>query len=222
MMNKGGVYCIKNNLNGKLYVGSSVNIKARFNVHRHALRSGTHANIALQSAWVKYGEGAFSFDVLEIIADRKNLTEFEQFFINWLDTVAPGGYNIRPFASSNYGLHHTQETRDKMAKAITGRKNPGSSAAHKGKKLSKEHIEKVAAANRGQKRSAETKAKLSERAKGNKRWLGKTHSIETREKMSVAARLRKPRTGWHHTDESKALISQKKREQYFNKLQKAA
>jgi predicted GIY-YIG superfamily endonuclease len=196
-MKQSGIYCIKNKVNGKLYVGSATDINVRFSTHRHALRKGTHANIALQAAWVKYSEEAFSFEVLEIIKAETSLIEREQYFIDLLSTVAPGGYNIRPIASSNYGLHHTQEAKAKIANAMTGKKNPGSSAAHKGKKLPAAHVEKVAASNRGKKRSAETKAKLSECAKGNKRWLGKHHTEET--KAKIAAR----KTGSKWTEEQR-------------------
>lgn len=58
-----GVYIIRNLANGKVYVGSSVNISARWCKHRIALEAGTHHSIKLQRSWVKYGRDAFAFDI---------------------------------------------------------------------------------------------------------------------------------------------------------------
>lgn len=44
---------------------------------------------------------------------------------------------------------------------------------------------------RGWKHTPEVLAKISASQRGNKKWLGKTHSLETREKMSAANRGRK-------------------------------
>ena len=61
-----GIYIIKNLANGKVYVGSSANISARWCKHRTALEAGTHHSVKLQRAWAKYGRDAFSFEVVAI------------------------------------------------------------------------------------------------------------------------------------------------------------
>jgi group I intron endonuclease len=60
-----GIYKITNTVNGKIYVGSSVDTVGRFNVHRSDLRANKHGNSYLQNAWNKYGESAFVFEVIE-------------------------------------------------------------------------------------------------------------------------------------------------------------
>lgn len=60
-----GIYIIRNTVTDKLYIGKSVDIKKRFNTHKHNLRNGRHCNKYLQRAWDKYGESAFEFCVLE-------------------------------------------------------------------------------------------------------------------------------------------------------------
>lgn len=50
-----GVYVIKNNVNGKQYVGSSIDLHMRRIQHFSKLRCGKHINSHLQNAYNKYG-----------------------------------------------------------------------------------------------------------------------------------------------------------------------
>lgn len=60
-----GIYKIKNKVNHKVYIGESINVKARWSHHRSDLRKGTHHSKYLQADWNKYGEKAFKFSVIE-------------------------------------------------------------------------------------------------------------------------------------------------------------
>ena len=51
-----GIYAIENLLNGKIYVGSSMNLNRRKAQHLYALRNNCHHNSHLQSAFNKHGE----------------------------------------------------------------------------------------------------------------------------------------------------------------------
>ena len=62
-----GIYAIVHIETGRKYVGSAVNLTKRWNIHRHGLRNKKHHSAALQRAWDKYGEAAFSFEVLEVV-----------------------------------------------------------------------------------------------------------------------------------------------------------
>lgn len=42
-----GVYLITNNINGKMYIGSSINIERRWKEHLRDLRNGNHHAIYL-------------------------------------------------------------------------------------------------------------------------------------------------------------------------------
>jgi group I intron endonuclease len=77
-----GIYIILNTENGKFYLGSAVNIHARWNHHRGQLRRGVHENRHLQSAWTKYGEAAFHFEIVEFVEDRLWLLIREQLWLN--------------------------------------------------------------------------------------------------------------------------------------------
>jgi group I intron endonuclease len=83
-----GVYCIKNVVNNKSYIGSSVNIEGRAYKHRSLLRNNKHENAYLQNAWNKYGEDCFHFFILETCS-KEDLTTTEQ---KWIDLS--GEYNL--------------------------------------------------------------------------------------------------------------------------------
>ena len=56
-----GVYFIKNKINGKFYVGHSIDIKYRFRRHLYELKRNIHHCQYLQRAWNKYGEENYEF-----------------------------------------------------------------------------------------------------------------------------------------------------------------
>jgi hypothetical protein len=60
-----GVYQIKNNLNGKIFVGSGLNLQGMINRSQFELKMGFHRNKALQEDWNQQGEAAFSFEILQ-------------------------------------------------------------------------------------------------------------------------------------------------------------
>ena len=49
-----GIYKIENKVNGKVYIGQSVNIKKRWKQHKYELNSNNHVNKHLQASWNKY------------------------------------------------------------------------------------------------------------------------------------------------------------------------
>lgn len=51
---KSGIYIIKNNHDGKVYIGQSVDIKRRINHHKRQLIKGVHKNTYLQRAYNLY------------------------------------------------------------------------------------------------------------------------------------------------------------------------
>ena len=62
-----GIFQIKNQINGKVFIGSSTNLNAIFNRHRFQLKMKSHKNATLQKEWNQYGPEAYSFDVLETL-----------------------------------------------------------------------------------------------------------------------------------------------------------
>lgn len=138
-----GIYAIVNNLNNKLYIGSSSNLYRRKCNHFSRLNKKTHHCIPLQNAWNKYGEHNFSFCVL-VYLEPEMLLYVEQkildiYFLNKTKIL----YNIAKFVEgrSFFGRKHTEDTRRKMREHhadFNGAKNP-----FYGKKHSKESIMKA-------------------------------------------------------------------------------
>lgn len=107
-----GIYCIRNIRNNKRYVGSAVNIAARYRTHKCDLTKGRHHSPYLQNSWKKYGPDAFEFVVLESCA-VEDLIASEQ---RWIDTLSPE-YNVLPNAGSTLGHRWSEEQKRKFAEA---------------------------------------------------------------------------------------------------------
>lgn len=200
MAKKSGIYSITHSASGKCYVGSAVSIGARFSQHRTALERGKHQNSKLQHAWSKYGNGAFTFEVVELVADRAQLIAREQFWMGELGAM--NGYNIAPTAGSCLGRKLSDETRRKISES---RKNsptrPEWLAAMRRRRVPEEVKEKIRAGHvgvpkakwtperfahmavvmTGKKHTAEAIRKISESKKGC------AFSDEARSKMSASA-----------------------------------
>lgn len=86
------IYCIKNNINGKCYVGKTLKSpKERFSEHLYDAYKPTEENRPLYRAIKKYGEDNFSLQILEECADEL-ASEREIWYIKKLKTYAHG-YN---------------------------------------------------------------------------------------------------------------------------------
>lgn len=196
----GGIYEIRNQISGKCYIGSAVNLRKRWRNHLSNLRKGQHRNRHLQNAFNKYGQVAFIFSVLEY-AEREVLVEREQYFF---DTLRPE-YNIASIAgSSMLGRRHTAESRKKMSQARRGEGNP-----NYGKSLSKETRRKLSEALMGRQLSDSHRRKISEGLKGNMNNLGHKHTKETRAQMSKIKRGElNPNYGKQPSEETRAKLSE--------------
>lgn len=103
-----GIYQIFNIYTSDCYIGSSININKRLQVHKRHLKSGKHHSIILQRAWNKYGSDSFEFRILKYI-NKENLITTEQLFIDCFNPV----YNICKKAGSPLGIKHSKESSEK-------------------------------------------------------------------------------------------------------------
>ena len=96
-----GVFQVKNVVNGKILLGSSLNLEGPLNGHKFMLKIGRHRNRALQKEWNEFGEDKFTFDILEVVKvkDDENfnledeLTLLEQIWLEKLHPFGENGYN---------------------------------------------------------------------------------------------------------------------------------
>jgi len=199
------VYLVSNKLNGKQYVGQTINPHLPIG----------HGRI-MKSAYKLHGKDNFDYEPLcTSIENRATLNAIERFWIAVLHTVVPNGYNIELGGSE--GSTWTEERRRKHSLALTGRihRRPlGSKSGAKGKKWSEENKRKLsevlkgrASVNKGIKHTEETKAKMSASQKAH--WAkvespnkGRKHSEETKAKMRASRAKRV------YSDEDKMKISQ--------------
>lgn len=89
-----GIYLIKNILDDKVYIGSSINLKSREYKHFWMLRKGIHDNNYLQSSYNKFGEENFKFEILEN-CEQDLLVEKENHYIEKYKSIqSEFGYNL--------------------------------------------------------------------------------------------------------------------------------
>ena len=112
---KCGIYCIKNIVNNKCYIGSSTHIYYRIRRHKSDLLRKVHANPILQNAYNKYGADSFVVSIIEECAEDMVLVR-EQHYI---DTILPV-YNItkevinnRPSPESRLKISNTMKAKAK-------------------------------------------------------------------------------------------------------------
>lgn len=112
---KSGIYKISNTANGKMYIGSAVNLCARLSTHLHTLTNNKHENEYMQNSFNKYGKDKFKFEIVEIVYDTNDLLNREQF---WLDHTKSYnrsiGYNILKVAGNCLGNVLKEETKEKL------------------------------------------------------------------------------------------------------------
>lgn len=193
------IYKIVNTVNGKCYVGQTIDPETRWRSHRVKLRGGHHWNAYLQAAWNKYGEDAFAFDIVETLLEgtKEELNILEEMHIK---ETAGHNYNLRSgnaagggsmseetkkrISESKRGTICTQATRQKISVANMGRIPPNKgvpcsegqkiqiSNTLKGRTVPEEVRKKISNSTKGKRsQSPETRAKLSEAATEQwKRW----------------------------------------------------
>lgn len=214
---KNVIYKIRNVVNDKFYVGSTVDSRKRFWAHRKALRLGNHDCIHLQRAWDKYGEDCFKFEIIEQLNSKEELYPAEQ---KWLDEHFGKDYcyNVAAHADSpmrdaspeiraklaaktkawlerdghpRQGAQHTEESRAQMSATRTG-KAAGSDHYRYGKTVSEE-----------------TRKKIGDTQRGKPKAPGRTISPEGMAKIRAAADAGHYShwEGRKHSEESKLKMS---------------
>lgn len=86
-----GIYKIECLVNGKVYIGQSINIKQRWGAHLSNLKNNRHDNIRLQRAYNKYGKDNFIFEIIEEC--NTNLDDVEKYWICYFDSFN-NGFNL--------------------------------------------------------------------------------------------------------------------------------
>ena len=206
----GSIYKITNTINGKVYVGQTINDAYKTRIRDH-LNGTQHGSRLVKHAIEKYGQDVFTVEILHdgIIPEFLNTLEIEA--IAKFNTVAPNGYNLdtggngvgspsgetrRKLSEANKGKKRSEETKQKISASKTGENHP-----NYGKPRSEETKRKMSE-NHPMKRP-EARRKLSEARKGENNPMygrtgenhpnyGKPRSEETKRKMSENHQTKQP------------------------------
>jgi group I intron endonuclease len=136
----GLIYVVKNKINGKCYVGQTIQ---KWPQRKNEHHSKPHPNSAIEMAIKKYGKENFSWKVIEQkITNQNHLNLLEKFYIIYYNSsVDKWGYNIREGGSHG---RFSEETRKKMSKSHKGGNN-----SMWGRRHPKKTIEKMSKAKYG-------------------------------------------------------------------------
>ena len=169
-----GIYKIINVINNKFYVGSAVDFTVRKRKHWWELRRGTHRNKHLQAAWLKYGEPAFTFVIVEELPLDADVLAAENVWLKEhvgkeycyniaTDATAPQlGMSGEKNAMWGKTFSHTDEAKAKIAAAAAARVQTEEEKVKRRKSMRGHHV------------AASTKAKISATLSGEGNfWFGK-------------------------------------------------
>jgi group I intron endonuclease len=221
MLITSGIYCFENLIDGKKYVGQSINLERRFKKHINDLNKNKDDSIILQNAWNKYGKDSFIYTIL-IECSLDLLDEKEKLYIKELHThISEHGYNISWGGNSpNKGIKLSEETKQKLSKWHTGRKPSFEtrlklSTSQKGRKVSEETRKKISIGRKGIPMPKEA----IERARKNRIYLRGEDSPMFGTHLTKDIRLKISRTekGKKNSKETKQKMTETRRGQKYRK-----
>ena len=155
-------------INNKKYVGCTKNnISSRWIQHKCSANHTTPKQY-IHKAMNKHGIHNFIIEELEVCNNIDIMHEAEIKWIAHYDTFLGEGYNCTSGGETGNNSITTMETRKKISKAVSGKKNGFYGKTH----------------------SSESKRKMSISQKGNKNCVGRILSEETKRKIGKASKLR--------------------------------
>lgn len=189
---KCGIYKFTNKIDGKVYIGQAVDIDVRYHRHICAAFNRNEDNYFYCSLR-KYGLDSFNFEIL-IECPIENLDYWEIFYIKYYcSNDSRFGYNLTEGGrSGTYGYKWTEEQKENqrqvqkqvMLDYFQSEKGKEQARNHsicmKGRKQSKETIEKRRNSLKGTKHSEEWNKKIGDKNRGRK------HTELSRKHMSEA------------------------------------
>ena len=221
------IYKVTNKINGKVYVGqTSLGLKRRKSQHIIDVKNNK-SNCYFHNSIRKYGEENFTWMIIEKCKTKNEANLSEEWFIRYLNSYKPNGYNLTFGGEGTLKRKTSQKTRERLSRGVKGwwdkkdsdyRRKWGEriSKQNTGKKrqpVSVETREKLRIANIGKKHSEEHKEKISKSLKG------RVFSNEHKEKIRETQIGEKNSFfGKTHTEEARKKMSHKgKKNPFFGK-----
>jgi len=144
-----GIYKITNP-KGRVYVGQSIDIEARWKQYKTYLGKG---QIILERSIKKYGIETHTFETLEECLEQ-DLNQRERYWQDYYEVLTEKGLNCKLTKTEHKSGKMSEEAKKKM------------SVAKKGKSKSERHVKQMSEQRKGRKLSEETRRKISEAHKG--------------------------------------------------------
>ena len=123
---KGVIYCYTNKINGKRYVGQTINeLKTRHRLHMNAVRFTSNKRdneTPIHRAMRKYGIENFKLEILIMnCVDYDRLNNYEKFYIKRFKSLAnQNGYNVSDGGlNGNKFAGKTEEEMDKWKRELS-------------------------------------------------------------------------------------------------------
>lgn len=122
-----GIYKFTNKINGKIYIGETMDFRARMYGHVSRTKDEEWTSV-INHAFKKYGFSNFIYEIVEsyeLGSVTKNfLLEREAFYIEKLDVMnEEKGYNRCPYGANTIGYKFSNESKKKMSMAKLGKKH---------------------------------------------------------------------------------------------------
>jgi group I intron endonuclease len=167
-----GIYQLTHKDTGRVYIGQSTNLKARFAGYKSSGGSGNGKSV-IKRAFLKYGKDAFDFKVLVYCSGKDYLNELEVKTIALYNSIVPNGFNIELGGGNAPLSEHVKQAVSKANKGriITEEQRKHLSEVHKARwsAMSEEQLNKYRefgrTRNLGKAMSDEQKKKISETRK---------------------------------------------------------
>ena len=196
------LYKIVNTLNGKVYIGQTVNTGRRWSDHKWLSKHKQEQYI--HRAMNKYGIEKFEYVIIAVCRSSEDANDIEKTLIEQYRSrnqefgynIAPGGETpwnkgLSPEQQPMYGKHHSEESRKKISEGNIGKKMSPHTDEWKqkctewltGRPVSEETGEKLSNSNKGLKRSEQTRKRISEYQSGK--------NLSSAQKMKISLSKRK-------------------------------
>jgi len=114
-----GIFQLRNEVSGKIFVGSSMDLPAIVNRMRFQLFAGAHPNKELEADWRELGADKFAFEILEEIVPRDDINydykaDLDTLEDLWLEKLEPYGEK---------GYNERKKTREERLRMIAANKH---------------------------------------------------------------------------------------------------
>ena len=116
--NYSGIYCIKNKINNKIYIGKTKNFYKRYKQYVSSFKNNDTSKINqyLLNSFCKNGFDCFNFTIIEF-CDLDKLSERELFWMQYYNSTDKRyGYNLRMDSSTGMITH--EKTKEKISRRL--------------------------------------------------------------------------------------------------------